>query len=159
MKCGRYKIVVASLFLMSISLPLLLMAVAGIVGITILSPTIIVLILWVSAGILVFVLYVGLVGFTANVIQFGMDQLHDSPGEDRSLFIRWHVWTYYASLSLAWNLSYQFPYNLSLDKYYNFIGYCLLALIPLIVITVLTVTLCLVRHRRRWFLIEPAWSI
>ena len=31
--------------------------------------------------------YVGLVGFSANVVQFGMDQLHDSPGEDRTLFI------------------------------------------------------------------------
>ena len=38
---------------------------------------------------------IGYVGFTANVIQFGMDQLHDSPGEDRTLFIHWYVWFYY----------------------------------------------------------------
>ena len=37
------------------------------------------------AGFLTLVMIVGFVEFTANVIQFGMDQLHDSPGEDQSL--------------------------------------------------------------------------
>ena len=44
------------------------------------------------------VVSVGLIGFTANVVQYGMDQLHDSPGEDRTLFIHWYVWTYHAAL-------------------------------------------------------------
>ena len=40
---------------------------------------------------------VGFVGFTANIVPFGMDQLHDSPGEDQSLFIHRYVWFYYIS--------------------------------------------------------------
>ena len=52
----------------------------------------------VCGGISLIILYTGLIGFTANVVQFGMDQLHDSPGEDRTLFIHWYVWTYYGSI-------------------------------------------------------------
>ena len=51
----------------------------------------------VCGGISLIILYTGIIGFTANVVQFGMDQLHDSPGEDRTLFIHWYVWTYYGS--------------------------------------------------------------
>ena len=76
------------------------------------------------------VILVGLIGFTANVVQFGIDQLHDSPGEDRTLFIHWYVWTYYASIladQLAWNLMFAFPYNGG--WVYNITGYSLIVLI------------------------------
>ena len=53
------------------------------------------------AFFLMVVMLVGFVGFNANVIQFGMDQLHDSPGEDQSLFIHWYMWLYYISVFLA----------------------------------------------------------
>ena len=101
--------------------------------------------------------YVGLIGFTANVIQFGMDQLHDSPAEDRTLFIHWYVWLYFLTISigqLTWNLGF---YSVDAEAYYNIVRYCLLCLIPLLVITVLIVTLCLVKYKKRWFnfLIEP----
>ena len=39
--------------------------------------------------------------FSANVIQFGMDQLHDSPSEDSVLFIHWIVFT--SHLGAAFN--------------------------------------------------------
>ena len=32
--------------------------------------------------------------FNANIIQFGMDQLHDSPRDHQSLFIHWYFWTW-----------------------------------------------------------------
>ncbi|ORU93117.1 MAG: hypothetical protein A6F71_08840 [Cycloclasticus sp. symbiont of Poecilosclerida sp. M] len=44
--------------------------------------------------------------FIINGIQFGMDQLHDSPTEDSILFIHWYVWiNYTCSLitQVAWN--------------------------------------------------------
>ena len=101
---------------------------------------------------------VGFVGFTANVIQFGMDQLHDSPGEDQSLFIHWFMWLYYISVllsQLGWNLvTTSFPFNNG-APYANAYGAGLLLLIPLLVTVLLIVTLCVARHRRRWFLIEP----
>ena len=34
-----------------------------------------------------------IVAFNANVIQFGLDQLHDAPAESSSLYIHWYVWT------------------------------------------------------------------
>ena len=111
-----------------------------------------IIVLSVFEGILVIMLYVGLIGFTANAVQFGMDQLHDFPGEDSTLFIHWYVWTHYASfltVQLALNLTMTFP------AYYNIIGLYLMALIPVIVVMVLVITLCLVRRRRRWLLIEP----
>ena len=139
-KFGRYKTVVNSLFIVLLAL-LLAVGIAFII-IFLLIQFIVV------EGILVIILYVGLIGFTANVVQFGMDQLHDSPGEDSTLFIHWYVWTYYASffvVQLAWDILF----------FYHIIGFCLLPLIPVVVIMVLAITLCLVRRRRRWFLIEP----
>ena len=159
-KFGRYKTVVTSLFIVLLTLSLEV-AFAAIIILGAFK-------LWQLAvafgvlGIIVFImLYVGLIGFTANVVQFGMDQLHDSPGEDNTLFIHWYVWTYYASffsVQLAWNLGLQFPFNFHFSDDItscNIIGIFLLALIPVVVVMVLAITLCLVRCRRRWFLIEP----
>ena len=39
-----------------------------------------------------------LIGFSANRIQFGLDQLHDAATEDLILYIHWFVWTSYAGL-------------------------------------------------------------
>ena len=41
----------------------------------------------------VILLLCSLVAFSANVIQFGMDQLHDAPADDSVLYIHWYVWT------------------------------------------------------------------
>ena len=102
-------------------------------------------------SILILVMVVGFIGFTANVIQFGMDQLHDSPGEDQSLFMRWFMWLYYISVFLESHSN--FTYNAVDDA--CIYGAGLLLLIPLLVTVLLIVTLCVARHRRRWFLIEP----
>ena len=40
---------------------------------------------------------VGLGGFQANVIQFGIDQLHDASTVEVTSFIRWYVWCGYSS--------------------------------------------------------------
>ena len=123
-KFGRYKTIVTSICIVLVSL------------------------IFLSAGISVFTLYLGLIGFTANVVQFGMDQLHDSPGEDRTLFIHWYVWTYFGSMlvgQLTWNWTLYFPWVLI----------ALSTFIYLTPITVLPITLCLVRCKRRWFLVEP----
>ena len=88
-----------------------------------------------------------------------MDQLHDSPGEDQSLFIHWFMWLYYISVllsQLGWNLvATSFPFNINGAPYAYAYGAGLVLLIPLLVNVLLIVTLCLARHRRRWFLIEP----
>ena len=156
-KYGRYKTVLTSLNIVLLSL---LPAVASLVivtlGLLFQWPLALIVVFGVLGGILCILLFVGLIGFTANVVQFGMDQLHDSPAEDSTLFIHWYVWTYYASffsVQLAWNLGSK--YNKNSGNYYNIASDVLLLLIPVVVVMVLAITLCLVRHRRLWFLIEP----
>ena len=153
-KYGRYKTVVTSLYIVLISLlPAVAISVIVALGLLFHWPLALIVVFGVLGGIVVIMPLVGLIGFTANVVQFGMDQLHDSPGEDSTLFIHWYVWTYYASffsVQLAWNLGYKNGAN-----YYNITSHVLLALIPVVVVMVLAITLCLVRRRRRWFLIEP----
>ncbi len=90
----------------------------------------------------------GYVGFTANIIQFGMDQLHDLPGEDRTLFIHWYWWVYYTSVSLAWIVR--------LTTFHtSYLGLIFFISIFLLFFTLLIISTCLGHFKRRWFLIEP----
>ena len=159
-KYGRYKIVVNSLYIV---LPALLLAAGIVAAFLILRLSLhfqwplMVVMYFVLESILIIILYIGLIGFTANVVQFGMDQLHDSPAEDSTLFIHWYVWTCYASFFIV-QLALTFGVYVGFETFtsvYNIIGYCLLSLIPVVVVMVLAITLCLVRRRRRWLLIEP----
>jgi peptide/histidine transporter 3/4 len=40
-----------------------------------------------------FLLALGLAGFFSNILQFGMDQLHDAPSTEIVSFIVWYLWT------------------------------------------------------------------
>ena len=162
-KYGRYKMVTRSLCLFFISIPLFMVAFVLAFGTLFTLPDLyirhhaIYTILMVILLIMFLVSAIGLAGFTANVVQFGMDQLHDCPGEDRTLFIHWYVWVYFVTIvigKLAWNFGF---YNADLDphQWYNITGFVLLSLIPLLVMALLIITLCLAKRRRNWFLIEP----
>ena len=63
---------------------------------------IIIILVSVAFGIPTFIAFLllpcGLVCFSANVIQYGMDQLHAAPTNDSMLYIHWYVWTSYAGL-------------------------------------------------------------
>ena len=166
-KCGRFRTVVCSTWLVVVSLPLVLLVIGLpiVLKIELDEATSVVLetFLVTLSCIGLIVLFIGLIGFTANVVQFGMDQLHDSPGEDRTLFIHWYVWTYYTSIlidQLACSLIFPSSYYEIMRSSFYFnaysgIGYGLVGLLVLSAIVVLPVTLCLARRRRRWFLIEP----
>ena len=61
------------------------------------------------------------IAFTANVIQFGMDQLRmqDTHKEGPVLFVHWYIWTSNLGIftfKLDWGT---FIYNLSLDYHYS----------------------------------------
>ena len=56
-----------------------------------------VVLFWIGIGLSSFFgifLIAGFIGFIANAIKFGLDQLHDSPAEDQSLFTHWFVWIF-----------------------------------------------------------------
>ena len=84
-----------------------------------------------------------LVAFSANVIQYGMDQLHDAPADDSVLYIHWYVWTFYLVL-LVVRSSWYFP----LIYYISY--YCIVPLALLL----LGITLCVYRCKRDFFLVE-----
>ena len=85
--------------------------------------------------------------FDANVIQFGMDQLHDSPAEDSVLFVHWFVF----STSLG-NAITKVPSGWITDKCWeSVLAFTSLALILLII---LGASLCFIRRKRQWFMID-----
>ena len=95
--------------------------------------------------IAVLLLLCGIVSFSANVIQFGMDQLHDAPTEDSILYIHWYVWTSYAGL-LPMKLGFTIG-NMSTGLSFSL---CSISL-PLVF---LGVTLCIQQYKRHWFLTD-----
>ena len=115
-------------------------------------------ILIITYGVLSIMVTVYVV-FIINGIQFGMDQLHDSPTEDSILFVHWYVWIYY-TCSLITQVMWNF---LAYDNYYlyswNFkriSGLSMVMLTCIITMLLLTVSLCVVHYRKVWFFLEPA---
>ena len=49
------------------------------------------------SGVLMVVAAIGLGGFLANIIQFGMDQLQDASTSEITSFISWYIWCAYSS--------------------------------------------------------------
>ena len=97
--------------------------------------------------------------FIINALQFGMDQLHDSPTEDSILFIHWYVWIYYACTLLteiSWNLlTYSSSYTFSLESL-QISGLCILYLIFAVILSLLIFSMCVVHYKKVLFLLEPA---
>ena len=91
-----------------------------------------------------------IVAFSANVIQFGFDQLHDSPAESSTLYIHWYVWTNQVGLFLLRLPSAGFSGYNSI----KFIAYAATPVLTLIAFIILGITLCFEKYKRHWFLIE-----
>ena len=88
--------------------------------------------------------------FNANVIQFGLDQLHDAPAESLKLYIHWYVWTNQVGLFLL-----RLPSASLFNDSLKFIAYASSPVLVFLALILLGITLCLERYKRHWFLIEP----
>ena len=111
------------------------------------------------ASFVVSVIVTAYVVFIINGIQFGMDQLHDSPTEDSILYIHWYVWIYYiCSLitQLAWNFLLYDGYNVKYIDSIRIVGLLTVIIIIFAIVFLLTVSLCVVHYRKVWFFLEPA---
>ena len=99
--------------------------------------------------------FFSLVAFSANVIQFGLDQLHDAPTEDSVLYIHWYVWTCFVGVFAV-----KFPLLALPSLSYGFkLQYVLIYPVLFIVtIQLLGITLCMQRYKRNWFLIESGFE-
>ena len=114
-----------------------------------------VVLFWIGIGLSSFFgifLIIGFIGFIANAIQFGLDQLHDSPAEDQSLFIHWFAWIFLVYIILSSNAP-----ELLLNLSQPFLMYLVIALtfvVPLLLAVLLVVALCFAHHQRKWFIID-----
>ena len=101
----------------------------------------------IAVAIAVVLFIVGFSGFQANVVQFGLDQLLDSPSEDLSTFLHWFVWTDYVGNLIIRILALLIPCG----KIFGIIT----AYSPAVFLTVLTASLILSLCKRKWFHCEP----
>ena len=109
-------------------------------------PSIIGIVLLISSNIV----------FDANVIQFGMDQLHDSPSEDSVLFIHWFVFT--SHLGAAIN---KLVIPIVIIDTYHQISRILgisntveLHATPIVSLILLGISLGIAYYKRQWFMID-----
>ena len=89
--CGRFKTITASLALLLCSVFLSLIS-----GMLYLSPVgntskLVQFTIWLSCLITAII---GVAGYSANFIQFGLDQLLDAPSHQQALFVHWAKWCY-----------------------------------------------------------------
>ncbi len=155
---GRYKIIINSLKIIAMTF---------IVGAALIMTMFILVLVIISAGqaeyaeyiifmgiipicvLFYFAINVSFVGFNANVIQFGMEQLHDSPAEHQSIFIYWYVWIYYLVqlvIVQPWNI---LPLELITSS-------CLFGILIISSFVTIIVSLCIAHRKKNWFLINPA---
>ena len=158
-KWGRYTTVVNSLYftfwstIIMVMIPLVISSVSENDPILSTVQTVIVVIVSVVFGLPVLsgtiLLICSQVAFSANVIQFGIDQLRDAPTDYSVLYIYWYVWTS--------NLGYlilRIPFAaVPLGDYAPLaVISMLIPFVPLF----LGITLCLkCCSKNQWFLIDP----
>ena len=82
----------------------------------------------------------------ANIVQFGLDQLHDFPADHQSLFIHWHVWAWYVGSFVAKLENRVNKFNVS---------YVTLSL-NVAAIGFICLTLLLAYYKKKWFLMNFA---
>ncbi len=90
---GRYKVIHWSMWIMWIGtmLDTTSSVVAQLViGYDIMSKR------WIIERALQAIAAIGFGGYQANIIQFGIDQLHDASTEEVQAFISWYVWSYFS---------------------------------------------------------------
>ena len=160
-KFGRYKTLRCSSYITLATISCLLIC---IIALTIVISTnhisrlpfvFIAFIVIIIAGVLI----ISSIVLTTNAINFGMDQLHDSSTQDSILFVHWYVWLNYLSVlvtGVSWNLFYYDSWYVDYVDAFRIVGISLLVSMFCIVSFLIIVSLCVVRHKRRWFLIESS---
>ena len=101
---------------------------------------------------------VTLIAFLINAFQFGMDQLQDCSTEDLLLYIHWYVWIQHACsliTGIPWNLIFYDALVYTYKDAIRITGVCMSALIVATISALLLYSLCVMIHRKAWFLFEP----
>ena len=155
-KLGRYTTIVSSIWMVVISTPLLLIGSGLLVTVLDFGEERKAYAILITTGSILaitglLILLCSIVAFSANVIQLGLDQLHDSPAEDQIIFIQWYMWILYAAvltvLFLTKIINFSYPINIS--SYYYTMG-SLFTVISIILI----VTVYIAYKKKKWFMIN-----
>ena len=141
---GRHRMIVYSLYFIFLSAVVILVVGGPVWCVYMIQKKLSLIIIAAPAlGVGITLTLCSLITFSANVIQYGMDQLHDAPSDDLTLYIHWYVWTSYMGLMLIRLLF------LTVLGTFLYIP-CTLPLLILL----LGVTLCLQRYKQHWFLFD-----
>ena len=89
--CGRYKTIAISLSLILFSGVIALVPVVFYFFLHYSSSKVVV---YVFAGFALLIATIGIAGYGANFIQFGLDQLLEAPNQQQALFVHWALWCY-----------------------------------------------------------------
>ena len=73
---------------------------------------------WVIERTLQAVVAIGYGGYQANIIQFGIDQLHDASTSDIQTFISWFVWSYFSG-RIAFELKCNYMYAKRISHFWK----------------------------------------
>ena len=167
---GRYKCVIGSLWSFIVGSLLVGICVLVTVVFLVLLPddnihkwyyalmSVIIIFLGPPVIIGIFIFFSSVVAFNANVIQFGLDQLHDSPTEHLILYIHWYVLLSYVGTELIKVPTSTLTSVCSVFAFKDFIWPIILSFTCIFLVVVycfLLVTLCIAfRKRHTWFLFD-----
>ena len=90
------------------------------------------------------------IAFSANVIQFGMDQLHDSPAEDSVFFIHWFVFASHLGAAINKFIILN-VLRLILTKVLSIVTQYTT---PALALTLLGISLGIAHYKHQWFMID-----
>jgi len=149
-KFGRYNSVIWSMYILLVLYGISYFVLAILLPIFIVKS---IEIFFIVAAIFFVPLTVSFVLFNANIIQFGMDQLHDSPSDHQSLFIHWIVWVVYLGICISQVGSKVAFFEATSSKY---VGVVLMFITSVVSIFLLVASVWISKHRKQWFLKDPA---
>ena len=155
-KFGRYKTVLTSVLIIIIALSCILISI-----ILLKVSTAYYLAFCILLGIFHIFYLIGSIGYLANILQFAMDQLRDAPSQDSVLFLHWHFWCYYVSITMTLGVMGIPGKRIVIDFfsntfYFDTLRISLISAILLLAIVILVISLCLTCQKQNWFLIEPS---
>ena len=93
---------------------------------------------------------VGLAGYQANIIQFGLDQLFEAPNDSLGVFVHWLTWFEALGNTLVFSLFIFLPCYMK----QNAVDYSL-ACLPLVFLFLSTLLLAFTCYNHNWFYSEP----
>ena len=94
--------------------------------------------------------------FNANIMQFGVDQLQDSPADHQSLYIYWYVWVNYVAVFIVLTGIAINTATVVAEKFYIYDTFVLAG--PLLSGIILLSTVLVVRCKKHWLIIDSARS-